>query len=128
VAGIILDLETGHLQAAMGGHPPPLLVRANGTAEWLDAPGHALGEVRAGSQAVVSSTLGSGDTLVLYTDGVVDGADDVIEGLGLLRSSAVALRTLPLPGLARRALESVQPDGSGPGQATLALVRLAPGA
>jgi PAS domain-containing protein len=129
VAGIILDLETGHLQAAMGGHPPPLLIRANGTAEWLDAPGHGLGESRPGSQAVVSSTLGSGDTLVLYTDGVVDGSDDLVEGLGLLRSTAVALRTLPLDGLARRALESVQPNASAPaGQATLALVRLDPGA
>jgi hypothetical protein len=129
VAGIILDVETGHLQVAMGGHPPPLLVRANGDTEWLEAPGQALGEPRAGSQAVVSSSMGSGDTLVLYTDGSVDGAADVIEGLGLLRSTTVALRTLPLSGLARRALESVQPGGSGPaGQATLALVRLAPNA
>jgi PAS domain-containing protein len=129
VAGIILDVDTGHLQVAMGGHPPPLLVRANGSSEWLEAPGQALGEPRAGSQAVVSTTMDSGDTLVLYTDGAVDGADDVIEGLGLLRSTSVALRTLPLPGLARRALESVQPGGSGPaGQATVALVRLAPGA
>ncbi len=129
VAGVILDVETGHLQVAMGGHPPPLLVRANGGTEWLEAPGQALGEPGAGSQAVVSSTMGSGDTLVLYTDGAVDGAADVIEGLGLLRSTTVALRTLPLTGLARRALESVQPGGSGPaGQATLALVRLVPAA
>ncbi len=125
VAGLVLDTATGHLQAAMGGHPPPLLVRANGTTEWLEAAGGAIGEQRAGSRGVVSTIMESGDTLVLYTDGVVDSGDDVVEGLALLRSTAVALRHQPLSGLAQRTLESVQPASRLHGQATLALVRLA---
>jgi PAS domain-containing protein len=128
VAGLVLDTETGHLQAAMGGHPPPLLVRATGGVEWLEAAGRPIGDLSAGSHAIVSTTLGTGDTLVLYTDGAVDGGTDVIEGLALLRSTAVALRQQPLAGLAQRTLESVRTSSPGPGgQATVALVRLAPG-
>ena len=124
ILGVIIEPETGHVQAAMGGAPPPLVVRAQGGAEWLEAAGRGLGSGRPGSRSVVSSELGPGDTLVLYSDGVVDGGRDVVAGLAGLRSTAVALRKQPVGGLARRALDAVQ-SPSAIRDATLVLVRLA---
>ena len=66
-----------------------------------------------------------GDRLLLYTDGVVDGGCDVISGLASLRSTAVALRSQPTDGLARRLVESVRVPGPD-GDATLLVARLAP--
>jgi PAS domain-containing protein len=124
VAAVVLDGDTGHVQAAMGGHPPALLVRASGTTEWLDAAGHGLGDERPGSQSVVSTTMGPADSLVLFSDGVIDRSEDVIQSLAMLRSSAVALRAQPILGLARRTLESVQPGSADAVQATLLVARI----
>jgi serine phosphatase RsbU (regulator of sigma subunit) len=126
VAALVVDLDTGHLQAVMGGHPPPLLVRGDGTTEWLEASGRGIGDAGAGSQSVLSATLGAGDTLVLYTDGVVDAGADVIEGLSALRSTARALRLQPLPGLARRIGEATGGSAARTEQATVLAARLSP--
>ena len=126
VLGISLDPQTGHLQVASGGHPPPLLVRRNGAARWVEATGRGLGQQTVpGSQSLAEGTLDAGDSMVLYTDGVVDGASDVIAGLGTLRSIAIALRAQPTEGLARRLVESVRLPGAV-GDATLLVARLAP--
>jgi PAS domain S-box-containing protein len=65
---------------ATGGHPLPLIVRAGGAVEQAGEPGTLLGIVR---EPVISEQrvlLGSGDALVLYTDGVVEAspADDAL--------------------------------------------------
>ena len=55
-----------------GGHPPPLLLRADGSVESVEAPGAMLG-VRAGADLVTAEIdLVPGDLLLLYTDGVLD--------------------------------------------------------
>ncbi|HEX6888367.1 MAG TPA: SpoIIE family protein phosphatase, partial [Candidatus Nanopelagicales bacterium] len=124
VAAVVLDSQTGHVQAAMGDHPPALLVRASGTAEWLEAAGHGIGEEGAGSQSVASGTLGPADSLLLFSDGVVDVGDDVVQGLAALRSSAIALRLQPIEGLAQRTVEAVQAPSADRAQATLLVARL----
>lgn len=124
ILGVIVDPVTGHLLAATGGHPPPLLVRPCGQAGWVETTGRALGETDAGSNSVGSTLLEPGDSLVLYTDGVVDGDKDVIQGLATLRSAAIALRGQPIDGLARRLLEAVASPSHVDGEATLVVVRL----
>jgi serine phosphatase RsbU (regulator of sigma subunit) len=69
-----LDLDPEHPVLAIGsaGHPPPVLVRADGTAEPIDIRGRALGllpGIEVGSRRIA---LRPGDALVLYTDGVLD--------------------------------------------------------
>jgi PAS domain S-box-containing protein len=69
-----LDLDPEHpiLTIGSAGHPPPVLVRADGTGEPLAISGRALGllpGVRVGSCKVA---LQPGDAIVLYTDGVLD--------------------------------------------------------
>jgi anti-sigma regulatory factor (Ser/Thr protein kinase)/ABC-type transporter Mla MlaB component len=69
---LTVDGDTGRLSYACAGHPPPVLVRADGTAQFLDSPPSApLGLPGPVSQACTVS-LRTGDTLLLYSDGAVE--------------------------------------------------------
>ncbi|MEA2247396.1 MAG: hypothetical protein QOH46_1925 [Solirubrobacteraceae bacterium] len=67
-----LDPEDPSLTIGAGGHPPPVLVRAGGTAEALDIGGRALGLLPGTAIGRREVSLGHGDALLLYTDGVLD--------------------------------------------------------
>ncbi|WUU80233.1 SpoIIE family protein phosphatase [Streptomyces cellulosae] len=74
VAGVferVGDILTVRL--ASGGHPPALVLRADGTAEFLNTRGGMLVGVLAAAQFVeVRTVLRPGDTLLLYTDGLTE--------------------------------------------------------
>ncbi|HSO04591.1 MAG TPA: SpoIIE family protein phosphatase [Candidatus Limnocylindrales bacterium] len=108
ILGVVLEPDTGLVEVASGGHLPPLLVRADGSSTWLEAAGQAVGSVRLGSQSIASAEMLPGDVLVLYTDRMVTGRGDLVEGLSSLRASAVALRHQPAEGWAQRVLTAVQ--------------------
>ena len=93
----VLDPVTGALAISSAGHPPPLVVAADGAVRALDLdPGPPLGvDVR--SFGVAHVTLAPGDTLLLFTDGLVEdrslpvyeGIDKLVAGLAghpLIRS------------------------------------------
>ncbi|MEU4684748.1 PP2C family protein-serine/threonine phosphatase [Streptomyces xinghaiensis] len=66
---------------ASGGHPPALLLRADGTAVYRHAPGGLLvGAVPTAEFAVTTLRLGPGDTLLLYTDGLTEARTDTSGG------------------------------------------------
>jgi len=85
---------TGALRLAGGGHPPAFLVH-DGSARELQAPGIPIGWPGAGSDGLVEVTLGRTDSVILYTDGLVEGTKDVLEGLEALRRFAE--ETAPYP-------------------------------
>jgi PAS domain S-box-containing protein len=58
------------LVVACGGHPPPLLLRAGGRGEVVDASGTLLGVEPGARSEDREVELEPGDALVLYTDGV----------------------------------------------------------
>ena len=62
------------LRFASGGHPLPLLLRAGGGAAEVGTPGTLLGIVPDPDLTDEQVTLGPGDAVVLYTDGVTDAA------------------------------------------------------
>lgn len=68
-----VDVATGRLAWADGGHPPALLRKA-GTrdVERLEVTGPLLGAVPAAVYTEGVVTLGAGDTVLLYTDGVTE--------------------------------------------------------
>lgn len=69
------DTETGQVavRIASGGHPPVLVLRADGTADFLPTPGGLLVGVLADARFVTATTvLAAGDTLLLYTDGLTE--------------------------------------------------------
>ncbi|MCU1371119.1 MAG: domain S-box protein [Ilumatobacteraceae bacterium] len=90
----VADPPTGRLSlvASSAGHPPPILVRADGRAEALDCSGTLLGVVADPDLPDLTVELGPGDALVLYTDGVTEarrgnelfGEPRLIETLGSL--------------------------------------------
>ncbi len=119
-----LDPGTGAVSVAGGGHPPPLVLRASsGATEWIDVPGRGVGSPRPGSDATVSTMLGNGDCLVLYTDGLVEATRDVVAGLLGMRAAAVALRREPADGWAQRLVESVLPSQQVPDDSIVLFTR-----
>lgn len=73
-----LDPSTGELRYTLAGHHPPLLVHADGSHDWFDAePGPPIGITAPRSTAVCQ--LDVGDTLVCYTDGLLEHHHEPIE-------------------------------------------------
>ncbi|MBV1938585.1 SpoIIE family protein phosphatase [Streptomyces sp. BV286] len=76
------DRRGFHITLAGGGHPPALLMRADGTTDYLPTPGGQLiGALPDAQIATTSVHLDAGDTLLLHTDGLTEahsnaGADD----------------------------------------------------
>ncbi|MEU4659470.1 SpoIIE family protein phosphatase [Streptomyces sp. NPDC023723] len=61
------------VRLASGGHPPSLVIRADGHAEYLPTPGGLLvGPLRDAPFSTARTTLGPGETLLLYTDGLTE--------------------------------------------------------
>jgi PAS domain S-box-containing protein len=58
---------------AIGGHPLPLLLRADGGVEAVGAPGTLLGVLPEPNFEDSRVSLRAGDSLLFYTDGVVEG-------------------------------------------------------
>jgi len=68
----VLDPKKQTLQYANAGHNPPLVRRASGSIESLTNTGSALGVFDELQMSETTITLGSGDAVVLYTDGVIE--------------------------------------------------------
>ncbi len=69
------DPATGAIavQLASGGHPPALVLRADGTADFLPTPGGLLiGILPSAPFTAATTVLAPGDTLLLYTDGLTE--------------------------------------------------------
>ena len=67
-----LDVPQGLLTYSSAGHPPPVLVRSNGSIETLNHRGPSIGigsEEAIGQQSI---TLQTGDKILLYTDGLIE--------------------------------------------------------
>ena len=66
------------VEIASGGHPPPLLFYADGSACYVDTiGGQAVGMTTEPHFVVSRFHLGPGDTLVLYTDGLTEASTGV---------------------------------------------------
>ncbi|MBM7439695.1 PP2C family protein-serine/threonine phosphatase [Streptomyces sp. HB132] len=62
-----------HIVLAGGGHPAAVLLRADGSADYVPTPGGQLvGVVPDAEFTTVTVDLGPGDTLLLYTDGLTE--------------------------------------------------------
>ena len=108
----IFDAVTGTCELASAGHLPPLLVRPDGSNEFLDVlPSPPLG---IGTGPIQSRVLEieDGSLLVLYTDGLVEKRTaDIDEGLSRLRGIfGPGSASRPLEDLCKAALDGVYSD------------------
>lgn len=97
--------STGRLLLAGAGHPPALLVRPDGKSEEIDVPGIPIGWPSAGSTQVVERTLSRDESVVLYTDGLIETSNDVVEGLRRLGATATEVARYPARFLSRALVE-----------------------
>lgn len=69
---VVVDVETGRLTYAQAGHPPPLLLHADGVISQLEAGQPALGLVDRFQFKEQEGVLGPGERLLAFTDGAVE--------------------------------------------------------
>lgn len=74
------------------GHNPPLVLRRDGSVEWLKPCGPALGIVAGARWRDVDERFGEGDVMLLYTDGVVEARDVARRFFGVERLVEAAKR------------------------------------
>ena len=73
----ILNVRTGEVLYASGGHNQPILIRHGGSVHYMeDVSGPALGVIPETSYKKVSVTLGADDAIFLYTDGVTEAMNE----------------------------------------------------
>jgi serine phosphatase RsbU (regulator of sigma subunit) len=76
----VMDRATGRLRYAAAGHPPPLVVRADGSTEFLEeGRSPLLGVDPLEPRPLGETTLAVGDTLIVFTDGLVERPDAPID-------------------------------------------------
>lgn len=68
----VLSADGGGFRYASAGHNPPLLLRADGRAQWLKPAGTPLGMIPEMTYPVFPVTMEPGDLMVAYTDGVTE--------------------------------------------------------
>lgn len=84
----VLDPSTGHLQYANAGHNPPQQRTAEGVIE-LRARGMPLGLMPAMSYEEKETTLVPGDTVLMYSDGLVEAHNEARVMFGMKRLQAL---------------------------------------
>ena len=105
---------TLHLEMAAGGHPPPVLLRRDGSVEQVDVGGPLIGVIEEPDYTPATCRLSPGDTMVLYTDGLTDARApaQILSGADVLELVARAHR-MPADRLAEF-LEQEATGGEGP--------------
>jgi sigma-B regulation protein RsbU (phosphoserine phosphatase) len=112
----VLDDEDGSLVYANGGHLPPLLRRASGGWEQLEATGTVLGILEDVRYEQRSVSLEPGDLLVLYTDGITEAEEPsgiYFEEQNLM-AAVDASATLPARGIAASVAAELERFSPGP--------------
>src|SRR5262249_8122836 len=88
----VLNLETWNIDFARAGHPYPLLCREDGSTEFLDeAGGPPLGAGLHTDYETERLTMRPGETLLLYTDGLIERRGKLLaEGEAALAEAAAS--------------------------------------
>lgn len=94
---VVVDTGTATLSYARAGHPPPLLLRPDGTVTELSDGGTILGKFPGMQYLGVSCAIPAGSRLLLYTDGVTEAMSLSREGYGIARLTAHLLATADQP-------------------------------
>ena len=106
----VLEADGGQLSYVNCGHNPPLLLRRGGSRETLRRGGAALGLFAGERFREGTVQLEPGDSLVLYTDGVVEPTDDHDAEFGTDRLEAAvrAVGDRPATEALRAVIEATQ--------------------
>jgi sigma-B regulation protein RsbU (phosphoserine phosphatase) len=81
------DSQTGCMRLVQAGHPPPLLLRANGEVCFLGDGGLPIGLIESVSHPEIGFSMEPGDRLLMYSDGFTEAA---VRGGGMLEERGLA--------------------------------------
>jgi phosphoserine phosphatase RsbU/P len=96
---VVFNTRAGYFLYSRAGHPPAILLRRDGTFEYLQTGGPAVGCGWLGSFEEERKELTEGDRLIFYSDGITEyenGSGDFY-GSGRLRAFIEGHREEPLP-------------------------------
>ncbi|MEU6198528.1 SpoIIE family protein phosphatase [Streptomyces sp. NPDC047061] len=106
----VYDPVSRRCTLARAGHPPPVLVHPDGTAEFPEVPAGPLLGIGGLPFETAVLDLQEGTILALYTDGLIDAADrDVEAGSARLRT-ALSTQDQPLEDLCDKVLAALLPS------------------
>jgi sigma-B regulation protein RsbU (phosphoserine phosphatase) len=111
------------LRWSSAGHLPPLLLHPDGTVQLLDsAPERLLGAELRRPRTDHEVLLHPGDTVVFYTDGLIEhGRTEIDEGLAALTEQLAELADLPLEKICDQLLDRIAPGRADDDIAILAV-------
>ena len=123
----VLDAVAGVVTYTNAGHYLPMLVRADGTSERLALGGPVLGVIPGAEYSQGQVSLGPGDRLVLFTDGLTEARDEDDEEFGeeRLLEAAIRNRACSAPALQARLADAVSSFTAGRLQDDATLIVLA---
>jgi serine phosphatase RsbU (regulator of sigma subunit) len=122
------DPTSGKLTFVNAGHPPPLLVHADGRTDSLHEGGPGIGLFAAGAFTLGERTLARGDTLLAYSDGISESWPDAAAAEAELAELACAYAAVPVSALCHEILAAVERRRGGlhTDDCTLVVLRWAP--
>jgi serine phosphatase RsbU (regulator of sigma subunit) len=106
----LIDLDSGELTFARAGHPPLLVVRADGVSEFFSPRGRLINDLMKPNYDEVRIQLFDGDKIIIYTDGITEaraGGDGLMLGEEGFAEFACANRSMPPEDLCVSAFERV---------------------
>ncbi|MFD9796857.1 SpoIIE family protein phosphatase [Streptomyces sp. NPDC059070] len=109
---LVLDLDSGDYELLSAGHLPALHLQA-GSGRWSEVSGEGplLGVYDGAEFHPVKGSLGPGDVLMLFTDGLVETAErDIAEGIDRLTGEADRYVATGFEGAAWHLIEAVAKD------------------
>jgi serine phosphatase RsbU (regulator of sigma subunit) len=111
------------LRWSSAGHPPPLLLRPDGTVQLLDSPPERLlGADSTGLRADHEVLVHPGDTVLFYTDGLIEhGRTGIDEGIARLIDQLAGLHDVGLDELCDELLDRIAPGRADDDIAVLAV-------
>jgi sigma-B regulation protein RsbU (phosphoserine phosphatase) len=118
---VILNIKTGTVTSSSAGHPPPIILRKDGTVVTLKKGGRPIGTIDlriAMDEPIVyeqdREQIGAEDKLLFYTDGVFEYQNDQGEFYGNKRfhEQLTALKDQPVSDLIEASFESLMVFGN----------------
>ena len=120
-----VDPASGRIGLVSAGHPPPIVIGAEG-ARYLEPPRQPpIGVARTSTYGELVVDLDPGTTIVLYTDGLIDRRDIALdEGMEQLLTAAGSDRGRPVEAVCRELIKALVPNEATDDIALLAMERL----
>ncbi len=87
----IFEPSSGNLLYINGGHNPPVILRTDGTHQFLKPTGPAVGMIPGAQYRIGQEQLNPGDVLFTYTDGVPEAKDESGHFFGMQRMMDILL-------------------------------------